>query len=124
MDSRIIGKDRFVENVLMESDHLPARKPSLEEVLEAVEKIYDLQKGEMSAVGKKRRLSEARGLAAWAVLELTGATLTELAERLRRDVSTISAASKRFDERRKRDFEFKEKIERLKKVLEISKPQA
>jgi chromosomal replication initiation ATPase DnaA len=63
-------------------------------------------------------------LAAWAVLELTGATLTELAERLRRDVSTISAVSRRFDERRKRDFEFKEKIERLKKVLEISKPQA
>ncbi|MBN2428732.1 MAG: transposase [Deltaproteobacteria bacterium] len=124
MDSRIIGEDSFVENVLMESDHLPARKPSLEEVLETVEKINDLQKGELSAPGKKRKLSEARGLAAWAVLEVSDASLTDLAKRLGRDVSTISAASRRFDERRKQDLKLRGKIELLKKELGISKSQA
>jgi len=124
VDSRIIGEDRFVEKVLSESDCLQAPKPSIEKVLETVEKIYDLQKGDMRAAGKKRRLSEARGLAAWAILELTDATLTDLAKRLGRDVSTISAASRRFDERRKRDLILRGRLELLEKELEISKFKA
>ncbi len=124
IDNRVIGEDRFVENVLLQSDSLPECKPSLEEVLEAVSKIYELQEEDLSAASQKRRISEARNLAAWAVLELTDATLKDLAERLGRDISTMSAAKKRFEERFKQDSGLKEKAELLKKELKLSIFQA
>ena len=120
IDSRIIGEDRFVENVLIQSDPLPECKPSLEEVLEAVSRIYELQEEDLSAATQKRRVSEARSLAAWAVLELTDATLKDLAERLGRDISTMSAAIRRFEVRSQHELELKENVERLKKELKLS----
>lgn len=55
--------------------------------------------------------SEARGLAAWAVRELTDAKLSDLAGKFGRDASTLSAAIKRFDIRRKNEPELAEKAE-------------
>ncbi len=124
MDPRVIGEDRFVEDVLGQADSLFGNKPSLDEVLEGVAKIYHLEGGEISAAGKRRRFSEARGLAAWAVLELTDATLTELAVRLGRDVSTLSTAGRRFEARRKQDLDVGEKVELLKKELGIPRTKA
>ncbi len=124
IDNRVIGEDRFVENVLLQSDSLPERKPSLEEVLAVVSGIYELQERDLSSSSQKRRISEARSLAAWAVHELTDGTFKDLAERLGRDISTMSAAKKRFEERFKQDSGLREKAELLKKELKLSIFQA
>ncbi len=123
-DSRVMGEDAFVENVLAQTETLLVCKPSLEAVLVAVLKIYNLQEEDLSSLGQKRLPSAARSLAAWGVLELTDATLTELAVRLKRDVSTLSAAIRRFEGLRRNRPECAEKVERLKKELQVATLQA
>ncbi|MCK4621147.1 MAG: hypothetical protein KAT62_02910 [Desulfuromonadales bacterium] len=78
----------------------------------------------MSAAGQQRLPSEARSLAAWGVLELSDATLNELAVRLGRDASTLSSAVKRFDRRCYNEPELKEKIEQLKREIEVASRSA
>jgi chromosomal replication initiation ATPase DnaA len=62
---------------------------------------------------------EARSLSAWAVRELTDATLNDLAASLARDASTLSAVVRRFEVRCKNEPELAEKIARLKKELAV-----
>jgi chromosomal replication initiation ATPase DnaA len=61
-----------------------------------------------------------RSLAAWAVRELTDATLNDLGRRLTRDASTLSAAIRRFEVRVKNEPDLAEKVETLKGELEVS----
>ena len=119
IDSRVIGEDHFVEEVLGQVESLPVRKPSLELVLEAVMTIYELREEELKAAGQTRLPSEARSLAAWAVRELTDATLNDLAASLARDASTLSAAIRRFEVRCKNEPELAGKVARLKKELAV-----
>ena len=124
MDSRVMGEDQFVENVLEKMGPVPVRKPSIEEVLQVVKKMYDLSEEEMAAPGQKRLESEARSMAAWAVQELTDESLTKLATRLGRDPSSLSAAIRRFELRRKCVLECEEKIARLRRELQVTVFQA
>jgi len=86
--------------------------------------IYALRAEDLWGGGQKRLPSEARSLAAWAVRELTDATLSELAERMKRDPSTLSAAIRRFEVRLKNEPELARKVERLKGELEVTIFQA
>ena len=74
----------------------------------------------MNAASQKRLPSKARALVVWGVLELSDATLNELAVRLGRDASTLSSAVKRFDRRCYNEPELKEKIEQLKREVELA----
>ena len=119
-DTRIFGEDRFVENVLMQAEPLPERKPSLDGILDAVARIYGLRKEELAAPGQQRRPSEARGLAAWAVLNLSEASLKDLAVRMGRDLSTMSAAARQFEIRSRDEVRLQKEVERLKKEVQLS----
>jgi hypothetical protein len=124
LDGRLIGEDRFVEKVLCEVNSLPVFRPSMEAVLEVVTRMYNLLEEDLSASGQKRMPSEARGLAAWAVRELTDATLNDLAEKFGRDASTSSAAISRFEVRQKGDPALAGKVERLIRELKVAVLQA
>jgi len=124
MDSRVMGEDRFVENVLEKTEIIPIRKPGIAEVLQVVMKIYDLQEEELAAPGQKRLQSEARSMAAWAVQKLTDEPLTKLAVRLGRDPSSLSAAIRRFDLRRTSELECEEKVARVRQYLQVTVFQA
>lgn len=119
LDGRVIGEERFVEDVLREADSLPVRKPSLAVVLEVVTTMYDLTEEDLSAASQKRQASEARGLAAWAVRELTDATLNDLAGKFGRDASTLSAAIRRLEERQKIDPDLAKRVARLKRDVKV-----
>ena len=77
-DSRILGDDTFIDRVLGQKEVIPRRKGSLERVLKEVCKGYSVKKEDLGLLGKDRRLSEARGMAAWLVMELGVCTLVEL----------------------------------------------
>jgi REP element-mobilizing transposase RayT len=124
IDSRVMGDDQFVENVLEKMEAIPVRKPGIEEVLQVVMKIYDLLEEDMAAPGQKRLESEARSMAAWAVQELTDEPLTKLANRLGRDPSSLSAAIRRFELRRKSGLGCEEKLARLRQDLQVAVFQA
>jgi chromosomal replication initiation ATPase DnaA len=87
-------------------------------------KIYDLQEDKIATPGQKRLQSEARSMAAWAVQELTDEPLTKLAVRLGRDSSSLSAAIKRFELRRKSEVECEEKVAKLREGLQVTVFQA
>ena len=67
-------------------------------------------------MGKDRKLSEARGMAGWLVMELGVGTLEELGRRTGRDVTTISSAVKRLQNRSKKDFKLAEAMKKLLKA--------
>lgn len=123
-DSRLMGEDQFVENVLIRTEALPVLKPGIDAVLEAIKKLYDLNDEALISPSQERRLSEARSLAAWAVQELTDAPLTELAVRVGRGASSLSAAIRRFELRKKNDSACEEKIANLKQALKLTAFQA
>jgi putative transposase len=124
MDNRVMGEDRFVEKVLEKTESIPVRKPGIEEVLQEIKKLYDLQEEDIVASGQKRLQSEARSMAAWAVQELTDEPLTKLAVRLRRDPSSLSAAIRRLELRRKNEAACEEKVVNLRDRLHVTVSQA
>jgi len=101
-DSRILGDDEFVDRILEEKPGR-RRRSSLEEILGKVCRSYSVRKVDLKRAGKDRRLSEARGMAAWLVLESGVSTLGELSKAVGRDVTTLSSSAKRLQIRSKTD---------------------
>ena len=123
-DSRVMGEDRFVEKVLERTESIPVQKPGIDAVLDVIKRIYDLNDKSLLSPSQERKLSEARSLAAWAVQELTEAPLTELAPRVGREPSSLSASIRRLELRRQKDKSCEEKITDLKRKLELTIFQA
>jgi putative transposase len=76
----------------------------LEEVVREVCKWLSVKEEDLGARGKDRRLSEARGKAAWLIMELGVYPLRELEKVTGRDVTTLSSAMKRLRMRAKTDL--------------------
>src|SRR5450631_706685 len=102
-DDRIFGEASFIDVVLRNTEDRPPARPSLNIVLDVVSTLYDLDKRSLKAPGQGLRISEARAMAAWGVLGLSDATLTELGREIGRDVTTLSSAVRRLVERLKKD---------------------
>ncbi|ABQ25156.1 transposase [Geotalea uraniireducens] len=117
IDSRIFGDDHFVDGVLAEVESLPEQKPDVNAVVGAVKRLYDIRDDRLSAQGRDRVTSEARGLAAWATLELSSGKLTELARHVGRDPSTLTCALRRIEKLREKDPLLVDKMERLRRDL-------
>jgi REP element-mobilizing transposase RayT len=114
-DSRILGDDTFIGRVLDEKQMKQRQKVSLDKIMVEVCRYFSLKEKDLGGVGKDRRLSEVRGIAAWLVLELGVCTLGELGKRTGRDVSTLSSAARRLQIRSKTDLKL---AERMKELLE------
>ena len=117
-DSRIFGDDFFVNEVLQETEPELIKKPDLHAVIAAIGSVYSLPSRPLLTTRSRDRLScEARVLAAWATLELSGATLTDLANFCQRDVATLSYAARRAEALRKKDPSFEAKIQLITQQL-------
>lgn len=99
IDNRVFGDEAFVATVLEETQEAPLqRKPDLKAIVAAIQKTYGIQAEKLLTTTSRDRLSfEARALAAWATLELSSATLTELARFCNRHESTMTCAVKRIE---------------------------
>jgi putative transposase len=124
VDSRVFGDDDFVEEALRNEPSAMATA-TMDDVLDAVTKLYGLTFEELVSPGQGIRISQARALAAWGVFTLSSATLTELARKFGRDVSSLSSAIKRLVERSNRDEVISAKMDTLgKTVAKIASLQA
>jgi len=97
-----------------ESDRLDF-KPTLEDLMLRICREYGLPDGALSNRRRTQPLAEARGALAWLAKELKIATITEVANHLNRDPSTLSFAARRFAERGE---SCPEMIQRLKKLVD------
>jgi putative transposase len=123
IDSRIIGDNDFISDVLSGADALPEQKPDVNTVIAAVKRLYDITDDSLRTQSRERRLCEARGLTAWATLELSVGKLTELARELGREPSTLTCAVRQIEKRHGKDPLLDEKMERLRRDLQISSCQ-
>jgi len=112
-DSRILGDDPFIDRVLEKEEKKPRHRVGLDKIIQEVRKSFSLEEGEMLVSGKNRRLSKARGMAAWLVMEYGIGTLGELSRRTGRDITTLSSAARRLQIRSKTDVELAEKVNKL-----------
>jgi len=103
-DSRILGAESFIDRVLRKNEAPPKPKVKLEQVIREVCKHYSVKEGDLGSGGKDRRLSEARGMAAWLVMELGVCPLRELGKVTYRDITTLSSAMKRLQMRASTDL--------------------
>lgn len=104
-DSRVLGDDAFIDKVLSQSEARPKHRISLYEIIQCVCRKYGIEEMDLKAPGKYRKLSEARGVAAWLILETGGSRLAELSNYTGRDVSTLSSAARVVQARSKGDQE-------------------
>jgi putative transposase len=117
-DSRILGDDTFIEKVLGQKQ--PMRRKSrvgLDEVMQQVCKRYSIPEEDLRLSGRSRRISEARGVAAWLILESGICRLAELGKVTGRDISTLSSAVNRLQKRARKDLRLAATVKRLFKTI-------
>jgi hypothetical protein len=102
-DGRVLGDDGFTENVLERSEQVDREEIRIDQIVQAVCRMYQLKESELAAPGKDHQASEARALAAWAVREHPPLRLSELSARLGRDITTLSARATRIWRQSRRD---------------------
>ena len=117
-DSRVLGDDTFIETVLTRVEACPKPQLSLDMILRSVCGHYRKSEPELAAPGKYRRLAEARGVAAWLILETGNVTLSALSRFTGRDVSTLSSAAKSIHIRSTSDHAFAVRLGELKRGLQ------
>lgn len=113
-EGRILGDDTFVDRVYKESEQGEKKSVTLDEIIERVGKLYVLTEEEIVSGGKRRYPSEARGMIAYLVREVSGMSLTDLGRRIKRDVSSLSLAADKIIRCSKENGE----IRKRKKILE------
>ena len=119
-DSRILGDDTFTDRVFGRDKVMTMRQLTMEEIIAAVCRTYSIEEKEIATPGKYRKLSEARGVAAWLILEAGNGTISSLGALTGRDVTTLSAVAKHLQTRAKTDPELMEKMRALKTELGLN----
>jgi len=94
-EGRILGDDRFTDDILVKVNEKGKREYSLEEVIGAVCAHYRLTPEKLQAAGKFRPMTEARAIAAAIVQLSPHLRLTDLARLVKRDLSALVKAAQR-----------------------------
>ncbi len=115
-DSRILGDDAFIDPMLGSKQLKTRSRVTLEGILKEVCRQNSVKANEWKDARKDHRLSEARGMAAWLVLETGVGTLAELGRVTGRDITTLSSAAKRLQRRAQKDLDLDK---RMKEVLQM-----
>jgi len=98
-DEAILGNDRFIEKVLHRKPDSIFRRTSLNRIVIGVAKEYDLKAEQMAGVGRNRMAAEARAVIGYLSMQTKCATLTEVARRFGRDITTLSKGVRRITQR-------------------------
>lgn len=118
LDNRLLGDEYFILDSLEETEAVLPQKPGLEAVIVAIESVIGRDARQLlTAAGREARSFEARALAAWATVEFSSATLTELGRFCNRDQSTMSCAARRIAELRALRPDIDKKMEQLRAAL-------
>jgi len=106
IDGRILGNDVFTERVLSSLDAKTVKPPILKKIIKTVCAEFKVDENQLDKLGRQRNVTEVRAIIAYLSVELKSATLTEVAQKFDRDVSTISIAVRKIEKRREGDKEF------------------
>ena len=110
-DSRIVGEEDFVKGIL-KSKPTRHRTPSIKELTAYVCRSYRMNEKTLFATGRARQPAEARALIAWLARNTQAASLTALAATFGRDITTLSHALSRIEERSQKSAAFAKALNR------------
>lgn len=123
IDTRLLGDEYFVLDILEGLDETPLQKPDLATVIEAIEAVFGPEtRTLLASTARDARSFEVRAIAAWAVIQFSEATVTELGEYCQRNQSTMSNAARRIEELSSLRPELAEKMDFLRKALKPFPP--
>jgi REP element-mobilizing transposase RayT len=108
-DSRVLGSAAFLESVLGPPAR-PGKAPSLGVIVDHVCARYGLGAGDLAGPGRRRLHSEARGVIGHLARGSAAASLSEVARRFDRDLTTMSRAVRRVEELAARDADFARRL--------------
>jgi REP element-mobilizing transposase RayT len=103
-DPRVVGEEDFVRKVLKPAR--TPRPPRLFAIVAHVRKAYGLTEEALLAEGRGRHPAEARALIAWLAVRTKASSLANLSDYFGRDVSTLSHALSRLEERSRNSASF------------------
>jgi putative transposase len=118
LDNRILGDESFVLGVIEVTEDTPVGRPDLQSVLQAIETVFGPEAHELLTTGRRdQRSFEVRALAAWSIINHSGATLTELGIYCGRDESTMSCAVRRIEAQKSSCPHILARMEQLRQIL-------
>ena len=104
-DTRVVGEEDFVKKVLPRKSRGP-RAPSLSAIVAQVCQSASMREAMLKASGKARPQAHARALIGWLASRSGAATLTRVAARFNRELSTLSHAVSALEQRSRNSQSF------------------
>ncbi len=123
-EGRVLGDDRFIEQALQRAEQSFSRPMTISGILDAVCDCYGVGIEDLAAPGKHQPLAEARAAAAWLVKQSDNLQLKELGEKLHRDLSGLSQAARRIEQRAMHEAGLRGKLQQLRERARNSVSQA
>lgn len=117
-DSRIIGEDNFLQEVLQQADQQPLPLPNLQACIRLVAEHFDCTQEDLRLPGQRQPGARLRAYLAWLVLEHSAASLTELARWSGRDLSSLSSSIRRLQNKADMQAEIQEHMSMLREQVQ------
>jgi len=116
-DSRFLGDEIFIDKVFGQSHERRKRKVTVREIVSCVCQQFSLKEEMLLGLGKDRRLSRVRGIAAWLVLDSGVLTFSELSKWVNRDPSTLSTSARDLERQVQTDIQLAQLMSKIKEEL-------
>lgn len=104
-DSRVLARDRFLDRVLGR-----AASPPLESIIAHVCASCRVREHDLAGASRHRLFAQARGVVGYLATRTGAATLSTLAGRFNRDLTTMSRTVRRIEQRQAVDTDFAERL--------------
>jgi len=114
---QIIGDDHFAEKALAQASLKLRKKTSLDQVVQIVCEHFGIDQNELCSGSRQQCISEPRAVLASLVRDIDDIQLTTLSRKLKRDLSGLSQAAGRLDQRLKLDKKLENKVSSIKKMF-------
>jgi putative transposase len=117
-EGRLLGDDKFIEEVLQQSDKKAGKRYRVDDIINLVSKKSGVTIEELISLCRQRRLSRVRSIIAFLVTEYGEGTLSGYGRIVRRDPTTLSIGVSRIRQEMEKDPALQEQIRSLTKELE------
>jgi len=112
-EGRLLGSDDFIEKALARAGEASFSETTIDGIIDTVCAAFDLHPSDLAGPGRRQPMARARAIAAWLTWRAPGLQLTQLAERLGRDLTTLSQAAHRIEQKALDDRALRETLSRL-----------
>ncbi len=110
-EGRILGSEHFIQDALAKAEEPSRQTLTVEQVLAQVCMFYRLDRQAVSSFSRDRAVARVRAVAAYLIRESNHLNLTELAELIGRDLSGLSRAASRLQQKMAKDEQLCREIE-------------